>query len=98
MAEAMLSNRKLPSIVPSITVLPRVITQPTLFEIKEDAALNQSARHTSKDSGIELDDSNSPKKPLYPAEPNLGEFENQKQSFLSILFFQLFYLISKIFS
>ena len=76
MAEAMLSGRKRinpsnPSTVPSITaILPRV-DKTELFEIK--AEMISSPRYNSKDSGIELDEPQSPKKALYPAEPNLGK-------------------------
>lgn len=81
MAEAMLSGRKriIPSTVPSTitAILPnRVLNQhkseSPFFEVKEEM-MQQTAspRYNSKDSGIELDEPQSPKKALYPAEPNL---------------------------
>ena len=86
MAEAMLSNRKriTPSIVPSITAMPSVLNHKTdsFFETKEDLMRPAaSPRYNSKDSGIELDEPHSPKKSLYPAEPNLGETLNTLQLF-----------------
>ena len=78
MAEAMLSGRKRisPTTVPSITTIamPRVLNSEPFFEVKPEMLQHgASPRYNSKDSGIELDEPQSPKKALYPAEPNLGK-------------------------
>ena len=77
MAEAMLSShhKRPPTVVSQIT---RVVNQhkvdSAFFDTREDfSRASPNPRYNSKDSGIGIDElSSSPKKVLYPAEPNLG--------------------------
>ena len=73
MAEAMLSTRNPGRPIPSVHIAPCVQITPAVFAQFDKANRNRfdnQDRFPSKDSGIEHDQS--PKKTLFPAEPNLG--------------------------